>query len=35
VMNLLKEVRERESCIEAEITPILDMYVKYFVMEYS
>jgi hypothetical protein len=26
VMSLLKEVRERESCIEAEIVPILDMY---------
>lgn len=26
VMNVLKEVRERESTIEQEITPILDMY---------
>jgi len=26
VMNVLKEIRERESTIEQEITPILDMY---------
>jgi dynein heavy chain len=26
VMTVLKEVREREACIEMEINPILDMY---------